>query len=150
MKMATGGSAAGMPRLPEVWQWQEQLVGFGTRYTGSSGHAAYVDWLAGQLSAVPGLTTRTDRLAFSRWLAREFSLTVSVPASVGLWSRRLPFLRVFQHAPGGVDVQDLRPLRGRPSGPIPDPDAYPDVPHRPPTKIKNTENEVDRPRPFQG
>ncbi|MDT7717056.1 MAG: hypothetical protein QOH09_3048 [Pseudonocardiales bacterium] len=32
-------------------------------------------------------------------------------------------LRPEQHAPPGVDVKDLRPLRGRPSGPIPDPDA---------------------------
>ena len=83
MSVATSGSVAGMPGLPEVWQWQEQLVGFGTRYTGSSGHAAYVDWLAGQLSAVPGFQMRTDRLTFSRWLARDFSLTVSVPASAG-------------------------------------------------------------------
>jgi len=83
MTVTTGGTAAGMPGLPEVWQWQQQLVGFGTRYTGSSGHAAYVDWLAGQLSAVPGFQMRTDRLTFSRWLAREFSLTVSVPASAG-------------------------------------------------------------------
>lgn len=83
MSVATGGAATGMPGLPEVWQWEEQLVGLGTRYTGSSGHAAYVDWLAGQLSAVPGFTMRTDRLTFSRWLARDFALTVSVPASVG-------------------------------------------------------------------
>ena len=34
---------------------------------------------------------------------------------------------LFQHAPGGVDVQDLRPLRGRP-WPIPDTDAYPGAP----------------------
>ena len=105
MNVAPGGAAAGMPGLPEVWQWQEQLVAFGTRYTGSSGHAAYVDWLAGQLSAVPGLTMRTDRLAFSRWLAREFSLTVSVPASVG---RSGPVLLTYyypysgQTPPGGV------------------------------------------------
>jgi cell wall-associated NlpC family hydrolase len=32
-------------------------------------------------------------------------------------------LRPEQHAPPGVDVKDLRPLRGRPCGPIPDPDA---------------------------
>ena len=83
MSVTTGGAAAGMPGLPEVWQWEEQLVGFGTRYTGSSGHAAYVDWLAGQLSAVPGFRLRTDRLTFNRWLARDFALTVSVPASVG-------------------------------------------------------------------
>ena len=33
-------------------------------------------------------------------------------------------LRLEQHAPRGVVVQDLRPLRGRPCGPILDPDAY--------------------------
>ena len=94
-----------MPGLPEVWQWQEQLVGFGTRYTGSSGHAAYVDWLAGQLSAVPGFQMRTDRLTFSRWLAREFALTVSVPASAGR-SGPVPVTYYYPYSgrtpPGGV------------------------------------------------
>ena len=105
MSVATGGAAAGMPGLPEVWQWQEQLVGFGTRYTGSSGHAAYVDWLAGQLSAVPGLRMRTDRLTFSRWLARDFALTVSVPASAGR-SGPVPLTYYYPYSgqtpPGGV------------------------------------------------
>jgi hypothetical protein len=59
------------------------------------------------------------------------------------------FLR-FQHAPHGVDVQDLRPLRGRPCGPIPDTDAYRGAPTDPHKKIQTTKNEVDRPRPFQG
>ena len=105
MSVAAGGAATGMPGLPEVWQWQEQLVGFGTRYTGSSGHAAYVDWLAGQLSAVPGFRMRTDRLTFSRWLAREFSLTVSVPASAGR-SGPVPLTYYYPYSgqtpPGGV------------------------------------------------
>jgi hypothetical protein len=105
MSVATGGAAAGMPGLAEVWQWQEQLVGFGTRYTGSSGHAAYVDWLAGQLSAVPGFTMRTDRLTFSRWLARDFALTVSVPASAGR-SGPVPLTYYYPYSgqtpPGGV------------------------------------------------
>jgi len=105
MNVTTGGTATGMPGLPEVWQWQEQLVGFGTRYTGSSGHAAYVDWLAGQLSAVPGLRMRTDRLTFSRWLAREFALTVSDPASVGR-SGPVPLTYYYPYSgqtpPGGV------------------------------------------------
>jgi hypothetical protein len=61
-----------------------------------------------------------------------------------------PFLRVFQHAPRGVDVQDLRPLRGRPCGPIPDTDAYRGAPTDPHKKIQTTKNEVDRPHPFQG
>ena len=105
MSVVAGGAATGMPGLPEVWQWQEQLVGFGTRYTGSSGHAAYVDWLAGQLSAVPGFRMRTDRLTFSRWLAREFSLTVSVPASAGR-SGPVPLTYYYPYSgqtpPGGV------------------------------------------------
>ena len=69
--------------MHEVWQWQEQLVRFGTRYTGSHGHAAYVDWLASQLGDVPGLTVRTDRLTFNRWLARDYALRVRVPAPIG-------------------------------------------------------------------
>ena len=83
--LAGGASArnALMPRLPELWSWEEQLVRFGTRYTGSPGHAAYVDWLAEMLSAVPGCTVRTDRLTFGRWLARDYGLRVSVPASAG-------------------------------------------------------------------
>ena len=105
MSVATGGAAAGMPGLAEVWQWEEQLVGFGTRYTGSSGHAAYVDWLAGQLSAVPGFTMRTDRLTFSRWLARDFALTVSVQASAGR-SGPVPLTYYYPYSgqtpPGGV------------------------------------------------
>ena len=72
-----------LPSMHEVWEWQEQLVRFGTRYTGSPGHAAYVDWLTSQLAAVPGLTVRTDRLTFSRWLARDYALQVTVPAAVG-------------------------------------------------------------------
>ena len=83
MSLSTGGAATGMPSLPEVWSWEQQLVGFGTRYTGSSGHVAYVDWLAEQLSAIPGFSMQTDRLTFNRWLARDFALTVSVPATVG-------------------------------------------------------------------
>ena len=118
MSVAAEGAAAGMPGLPEVRQWQEQLVGFGTRYTGSSGHAAYVDWLAGQLSAVPGFEMRTDRLTFSRWLAREFSLTVSVPASAGR-SGPVPLTYTIPYSgqtpPGGVTgrLVDLRPLPAR-------------------------------------
>jgi hypothetical protein len=105
MNVANDGGAAGMPGLPEVWQWEEQLVGFGTRYTGSSGHTAYVDWLAGQLSAVPGVRLRTDRLTFSRWLARDFALTVSVPASAGR-SGPVPLTYYYPYSgqtpPGGV------------------------------------------------
>ena len=72
-----------LPSMHEVWEWQEQLVRFGTRLTGSHGHATCVEWLADQLGAVPGLTVRTDRLTFNRWLARHYALRVRVPASIG-------------------------------------------------------------------
>ena len=80
---AGGIQAGGLPSLQEIWGWQQQLVQFGTRYTGSPGHAAYVDWLTSQLAAVPGFTVQTDRLTFNRWLARDYTLRVSVPAAVG-------------------------------------------------------------------
>jgi hypothetical protein len=35
-------------------------------------------------------------------------------AEITIGSRATLFFSVFQHALGGVDVQDLRPLRGRP------------------------------------
>jgi hypothetical protein len=41
--------------------------------------------------------------------------------------RQHRFLRCPQRAPRGVGVKDLRPLRGRPFGPIPDPDALLDA-----------------------
>ena len=80
---ARAGQSGGLPSVEEIWGWQEQLVRFGTRYTGSPGHAAYVDWLTSQLASVPGFTMHTDRLTFNRWLARDYTLQVSVPAAVG-------------------------------------------------------------------
>ncbi len=97
--------SGGMPSLAEVWQWEEQLVRFGTRYTGSPGHAAYVGWLTEQLSAVPGFHLRSDRLTFNRWLARSFALRVRVPAAVGR-SGPVPLTYYFpysgQTSPQGV------------------------------------------------
>jgi len=64
-----------------------------------------VDWLAGQLSAVPGVRVRTDRLTFGRWLARDFALTVSGPASAGR-SGPVPLAYYYPYSgqtpPGGV------------------------------------------------
>jgi hypothetical protein len=96
---------AGLPSMRELWEWEERLVGFGTRYTGSPGHVAYVEWLAGQLSAVPGFTLQTDRLTFNRWLARDCSLQVNVPAAVGA-SGPVPVTYYFPYSgqtpPAGV------------------------------------------------
>ena len=53
----------------------------------------------------PGSLMRTDRLTFSRWLARDFALTVSVPASVGR-SGPVPLTYYYPYSgqtpPGGV------------------------------------------------
>ena len=66
---------------------------------------AYVDWLAGQFSAIPGFSMRTDRLTFNRWLARDFALTVSVPAAAGR-SGLVPLTYYYPYSgqtpPGGV------------------------------------------------
>ena len=70
------------------------------------------------------------------------------PTRQGIRSRRLSFC-LFQHAPGGVDVQDLRPLRGRPSGPIPDTDAYPGAPTEPQKKIETRIRRLTGPAPFR-
>jgi len=58
------------------------------------------------------------------------------PADRTVGATRAAFLSVFQHAPRGVDLHDLRPLRGRPFGPILDPDAYPGAPNNRTEKIK--------------
>jgi hypothetical protein len=62
-------------------------------------------------------------------------------------------LRPEQHAPPGVDVKDLRPLRGRPCGPIPDPDASTRraqrQAERSQKKITNKNPELTGPRSFR-
>jgi hypothetical protein len=72
-------STSGIPSADEIWKWQDQLVRFGTRYTGSSGHTSYVDWLSEHFAAIPGFTLRRDRLTFNRWLARDYSLSITTP-----------------------------------------------------------------------
>lgn len=74
---ATGRRRAGMPSPDEVWRWQHELVGFGTRYTGSAGHKAFVDWLDDQFRQIPGFRLHRDRHLFHRWLAGRYSLAVS-------------------------------------------------------------------------
>jgi hypothetical protein len=86
-----------MPSAATVWNWQQRLVGFGTRYTGSPGHAHFVDWLADQFAAVPGFRVRTDRLTFSRWLARSWSLSLAQPAAVGP-SGRVPLTYYYPYS----------------------------------------------------
>lgn len=75
------GGARGIPSADEIWKWQNQLVRFGTRYTGSTGHSGYVDWLAEHFTAIPGFTLKTDRLTFNRWLACDYSLSITTPTA---------------------------------------------------------------------
>jgi hypothetical protein len=87
--LAAGGlapralAATGVTSADEIWEWQQRLVDFGTRYTGSRGHDRFVEWLAARFEAVPGLRLHTDRLTFHRWLARDYGLTIRQPATLG-------------------------------------------------------------------
>ena len=87
--LAAGGlgspalAAAGMPSADRVWEWQQRLVDFGTRYTGSRGHDRFVEWLAARFDAIPGFRLRRDRLTFHRWLARDYGLTIRQPSTLG-------------------------------------------------------------------
>ena len=74
-------SIGGIPSANEIWKWQNQLVHFGTRYTGSIGHSRYVDWLSEHFAAIPGFTLKKDRLTFNRWLARDYSLSITTPTA---------------------------------------------------------------------
>lgn len=78
---ATG--SPGLPSADQVWDWQHQLVDLGTRYTASPGHVRFVDWLHDQLSRVPGFQLHTDRHTFGRWLARDWSLSITQPSTAG-------------------------------------------------------------------
>ena len=66
-----------------MWDWQHQLVGFGTRYTGGPGHVQFVDWIAAKLARVPGFQLRSDSHTFGRWLAQDWSMSISQPSTVG-------------------------------------------------------------------
>ena len=62
-------------------------------------------------------------------------------------------LRRKQHAPIGDGVRDLRPLRGRPFGPILDTAASstrPETGEEPTQRDQLQEHGVDRPHPLQG
>jgi hypothetical protein len=62
-----------------------------------------------------------------------------------------PFLRREQHAPHGVGVKDLRPLRGWANGPIFDPDALTrrtqNLPEKPKRKITTPTRGLTGPDP---
>jgi hypothetical protein len=95
-------------------------------------------------SPTPGLSTSRNR----RWsTAADHPSIENNPEPTNL-----P-LRPEQPAPPGVDVKDLRPLHGRPCGPIPDPEASTrraqKQAERSQKKDHKQEPEVDRPHSFR-
>lgn len=82
-KARAGSGYPGLPAQDTFWDWEHQLVGFGTRYTGSPGQARFVDWIADRLARVPGFRLRTDRKTFGRWLADHYAVSVTQPSSSG-------------------------------------------------------------------
>lgn len=98
----TSYSTGGIPSADEIWKWQNQLVGFGTRYTGSSGHSSYVDWLSEHFAAIPGFTLKRDRLTFNRWLARDYSLSLTTPTAAN--PRPVPVTYYYPYSGKTPDV----------------------------------------------
>ena len=72
-------STGGIPSADEIWDWQNQLVSLGPKYTGNLGHSRYIDWLCERFADIPGFTLKRDRLTFNRWLARDYSLSITMP-----------------------------------------------------------------------
>ena len=70
-------SPGGIPSVDEIWEWQNQHVELGTKYTGSVGHSRFIDWLSEHFSAIPELTLKRDRLTSNRWVARDYSLSIT-------------------------------------------------------------------------
>jgi hypothetical protein len=105
--LAAPAAPPGMPSPDDVWSWQHRLVEFGTRYTANPGHVRFVEWLAARFSAVPGMHLHTDRKTFHRWLARDWSLSVRQPGTVGP-SGRVPVTYYYPYSgftpPGGVSA----------------------------------------------
>ncbi|HEX4155989.1 MAG TPA: hypothetical protein VHY48_10275 [Acidobacteriaceae bacterium] len=62
-----------LPSADEVWHQLEEMVGFGPRYTGSTAHKKYVDFLSSHLEAA-GLQVHHDTYTLPRWQPVKWSL----------------------------------------------------------------------------
>ncbi len=65
----------GLPDADALWRWNERVASFGCRLTGSTAQSRYVDWLAHKLHRT-GLRVHRDRLTFTRWAPKRWSLTI--------------------------------------------------------------------------
>src|SRR5580765_290348 len=74
--LAAGAGTQGLVSADQLWAWNRTLASFGPRLTGTPAHAAYVDWLADKFART-GLKVHRDRLTFTKWTPRRWSLTVA-------------------------------------------------------------------------
>ena len=118
-KMEASQMVQGLPSMHEIWGWHKKLAGMGTRYTGSPGHAHFIDWLKQKFSAVPNFKLYTDPLTLHRWLAEleDCSLSISQDPAVGR-SGSVPITYYYPYSgktgPGGItgrliDLGDYAP-----------------------------------------
>jgi hypothetical protein len=118
-KVEASQMVQGLPSMHEIWGWHKKLAGMGTRYTGSPGHAQFIDWLKQKFSAVPNFKLNTDPLTLHRWLAEpeDCSLSISQDPAVGR-SGSVPITYYYPYSgktgPGGitgrlVDLGDYAP-----------------------------------------
>src|SRR5262249_47737343 len=98
----------GLPSKHEIWGWHEKLAGMGTRYTGSPGHAKFINWLKKKFSEeVPNFKVNSDPLKLDRWLAEpeDCSLSISQDPAVGP-SESVPITYYYPYSgktgPGGI------------------------------------------------
>ncbi len=75
--------AQGLPSVHEVWGWHEELAAMGSRFTGSKEHVKFIKWLEAKFAAVPGFRLHRDTIIFQRWLAQQWSLSITQDAAAG-------------------------------------------------------------------
>jgi hypothetical protein len=65
----------GLPSLDEIWEWETYMAGLGTRWTGSSAHTEFVEFLADEFART-GCTVDRLHYTFPFWEAGETSIAI--------------------------------------------------------------------------
>lgn len=76
--------AARFASADRLWDLNTHLASYGPRPTASPSHQQYLDWLAGEMAAIPGAQSRSLPYTIDRWLPGEIALEAggaSVPVS---------------------------------------------------------------------
>jgi hypothetical protein len=63
-----------LPTADQLYGDVERMVSFGPRFTGTTAHAAWIDWIEEGLVRAGCQMLARDEFAFTRWLARSWSL----------------------------------------------------------------------------